>query len=116
MAVSMSIFILSMAGIPGTAGFIAKLNVFMNLFAKENGHYLLAGVMLITTIISYIYYFNIMAHLFMRSEEETSRRRRSVIQYVIGLCAVATVLFGVFPHYLLDFFHQNFADIYQMLK
>lgn len=117
MAVSMSIFILSMAGIPGTAGFIAKLNIFMNLFAKEHGHYLLAGIMLVTTVISYIYYFNIIVHLFMRPGEETKvSRKPAVIHYVIGLCAVGLILFGVFPHYLLDFFHQNFTDIYQMLK
>ena len=117
LAVSMSIFILSMAGIPGTAGFIAKLNIFLNLFAKENGHYLLAIVMLLTTIISYIYYFSIMVHLFMRPKEDMKVKRNvSVIHYVVGICAVGTVMFGLFPNYLLDFFHQNFADIYQMLK
>ncbi|OCA88405.1 NADH-quinone oxidoreductase subunit NuoN [Bacillus sp. FJAT-27986] len=117
LAVSMCIFILSMAGIPGTAGFIAKLNIFMNLFAKEQGHYILAAIMLVTTVISYIYYFNIIVHLFMRTEEETKGKMKiSVIHYVIGICAVGLILFGLFPHYLLDFFHQNFTDIYQMLK
>ncbi len=117
LAVSMSIFIISMAGIPGTAGFIAKLNVFMTLFAKEHGHYLLAGIMLVTTVISYIYYFKVIVHLFMRPGEETTVKRKiSVIHYVIGICAVGSILFGLFPHYLLDFFHQNFTDIYQMLK
>ncbi|KHF28245.1 NADH-quinone oxidoreductase subunit N [Anoxybacillus sp. BCO1] len=59
MAVAMTIFLLSLAGIPGTAGFIGKMNIFLGAFVVEPAHYVLASIMVVTTVISYVYYFGI---------------------------------------------------------
>ena len=117
LAVSMSIFLLSLAGIPATAGFIGKLNIFVSFFAKEDGHYILAAIMLIATIISYVFYFNVMVHMFARPGEE--RRERTVslpMGLAIGLCVGGTLLLGLFPNVLLDFYQGNFADMVNLLR
>ncbi len=64
LAMMMTIFILSLAGIPGTAGFIGKVNIFLGAFVIEAPYYVLASVMMGTTVISYIYYFRILQQIF----------------------------------------------------
>lgn len=116
-AVSMTIFLLSLAGIPLTAGFIGKLNIFVSFFAKENGNYILAAIMLIATIISYVFYFNVMVHMFARPGE---KRRESSLSLpmglAIGFCLVGTLALGLFPNVLLDFYQGNFADMVNLLR
>ncbi|WP_017756584.1 NADH-quinone oxidoreductase subunit NuoN [Calidifontibacillus oryziterrae] len=69
-AVAMAIFMLSLAGIPGTAGFIGKLNIFIGAlgpitaFGPFPGHLVLVSIMMATTVISYFYYFRVMKVMF----------------------------------------------------
>ena len=58
--------LLSLAGIPGTAGFIGKLNIITGAFVVEQPYYVLVSVMIATTVIAYVYYFGIMAQMFFR--------------------------------------------------
>lgn len=117
LAVCMSIFFLSLAGIPGTAGFIGKLNIFVSLFAKEQAHYILAGIMLVTTVISYVYYFKVMILMFMRTGSEVKERGLPPgITLVLWICAAGTLLLGIFPGPVLDFFHSHFAEVYKFMK
>ncbi|MCG6197287.1 NADH-quinone oxidoreductase subunit N, partial [Anoxybacillus sp. LAT_38] len=64
LAVSMSIFLLSLAGIPITAGFFGKFYLFMGAIAQEN--YWLAAIMIATSVVSYYYYFGIIRQMYMR--------------------------------------------------
>ena len=68
----MTVFILSLAGIPGTAGFIGKINIFLGALHVEPAHYVLASIMMGTTVISFVYYFRILQQMFFR----TGRDRR----------------------------------------
>lgn len=116
LAVAMAIFILSLAGIPGTAGFIGKLNIFMGALITTPAHYVLASVMIATTIVSYYYYFGIMTQMFFRPAEHGEKvMMQAGIGVVIGVCAVATILFGIMPNLALDFLHTNFdfTDLFQ---
>lgn len=116
LAVAMAIFILSLAGIPGTAGFIGKLNIFMGALITTPAHYVLASVMIATTIVSYYYYFGIMTQMFFRPAENGEKvMMQAGIGVVIGVCAVATILFGIMPNLALDFLHTNFdfTDLFQ---
>jgi NADH-quinone oxidoreductase subunit N len=65
LAWSMTIAMLSLAGIPGTAGFIGK---FQLIHALVNGHYLwLAIVLVIGSMISLGYYLRVVAAMWMAS-------------------------------------------------
>ncbi len=117
LAISMTIFLLSLAGIPLTAGFIGKLNIFVSFFAKEDGNYILAAIMLIATIISYVFYFNVMVHMYARPGQERRERPVSLpMGLAIGLCVAGTLALGIFPSILLEFFQGNFADMMNLLR
>lgn len=121
LAIAMGVFILSLAGIPGTAGFIGKLNIFMGALGSEPGHYVLASVMMGTTVISYFYYFGILTQMFFRPAAPESAGLEKVriptgIGIVIGLCVAATILFGIFPNIALDFFHTNFNILEEFIQ
>lgn len=83
LAVAMGVFILSLAGIPGTAGFIGKLNIFMGALISEPAHYILAALMIATTVVSYFYYFGILTQMFFRPSpvdgEVEKRKYQSVL-------------------------------------
>lgn len=107
LAIMMGIFILSLAGIPATAGFIGKLNIFIGAFAVEPGFFVLGSIMIATTIVSYFYYFGVMTQMFFRPPAtETKIKVAPAMMIVIFICALATVVFGLFPNIAIDFFQQ----------
>lgn len=108
-AVAMTIFILSLAGIPGTAGFIGKINIFIGAFVTEPGHYVLPSIMMVTTVVSFVYYFRILQQMFFRKPESDQKLKIPFnVNIVITICAVLTLLFGILPAVGYQFFYENF--------
>lgn len=117
LAVTMGIFILSLAGIPGTAGFIGKLNIFLGAFSSVSAHYVLASIMIAATVVSYTYYFGIMTQMFFRPASDESKINIPFgILFVLIVSAAATILFGVLPNTALDFLHNNFNQFQDFIK
>ncbi|MEH6943401.1 NADH-quinone oxidoreductase subunit NuoN [Bacillus sp. JJ722] len=120
LAITMGIFILSMAGIPGTAGFVAKLNIFMGTFAVDPSHYVLASILVGTTVISYFYYFGIMVQIFFRPIENQSEMAKIKlpvsIWIVLIVCVIGTIGLGIAPNTALDFLYGNFGDFEDFLQ
>lgn len=116
LAVAMGIFIMSLAGIPGTAGFVGKVNIFIGALITEPAHYILAAILMGTTVISYVYYFRVMSQMFFRpAEDDTKVKTPPILGAVIAICAVATVLFGIFPNIAYDLLFNNlggFTDFF----
>ncbi|MET3317815.1 UNVERIFIED_ORG: NADH-quinone oxidoreductase subunit N [Peribacillus simplex] len=111
LAIAFTVFILSLAGIPGTTGFIGKLNIFLGTFITEPGHYVLAGIMISGTIVSYVYYFGLLVQVFFRPiHSDKVIKIRSGLSTVIIICLVGTILFGIVPNLALDFLHNQFGD------
>ena len=67
-AVLMLIFLLSLAGIPPTAGFLGKYYIFLSLI--QTGHYALAVIATLYVAVAIYYYFKIVRSMFMREETE----------------------------------------------
>lgn len=108
-AVMMTIFILSLAGIPGTAGFIGKVNIFLGAFLVHPAHYVLAAVMMGTTVISFVYYFRLLQQMFFRKPaNEEAVYLPLNIKVVVTICAVMTVVLGILPALGYNFFYENF--------
>jgi NADH-quinone oxidoreductase subunit N len=107
-AVMMTIFLLSLAGIPVTAGFVGKFGIFMGALGLEPAYFTLAAVMMGTTLVSYVYYFNIIAVMFFRDGEKTKLAVPAGLLLVLAFCAASTVILGVMPELALDFFYGNF--------
>lgn len=109
LAISMGIFILSLAGIPGTAGFIGKLSIFLALLNNHDGQFMLAAVLLIATVISYVYYFNLLIQMFFRPSVEGKIKSIPFgVTLVIIVCLIGTLLLGLWPDSALDFFNYYF--------
>ena len=97
LAVLMAIFLFSLAGIPGTAGFFAKLFIFK---AVIGGHeYALAVAMALNTVIALFYYAGVVKKMFFDPAGDLPRGVRVplLLQAAIGVSAVMVVLVGILP-------------------
>ncbi|HEX8750509.1 MAG TPA: proton-conducting transporter membrane subunit, partial [Nitrospira sp.] len=97
----MLVFMVSMAGIPPTAGFIGKFYVFMA--AVEAGLTWLAAVALLFAAVSAYYYMRVVMLMYMREPEASLAEPPQLIGSpalsIVLACAVAgVVLFGLFPN------------------
>ncbi|NGQ95575.1 NADH-quinone oxidoreductase subunit NuoN [Brevibacillus sp. SYP-B805] len=106
-AVAMTIFLLSMAGIPVTAGFIGKFYLFVSAILQH--HYWLSAVMIATSVISYYYYFGIIRQMYMRpGATEAPLPLPKGVAFVIVLTALATFVVGIVPGAVFDFVQAHF--------
>lgn len=100
-ATAMVLIVLSLSGLPVTGGFFGKLYILIG--ALQMKLIWLALVMIITSVISYYYYFAIVKQMFMRTAETAGELRLTVPQTItIWLTAVLGVLMGFFPQWLLS--------------
>jgi NADH-quinone oxidoreductase subunit N len=107
LAVVMGILLVSLAGFPGTAGFIGKLNIFIGTF-YGTPHYVLASVMIATTVVSYFYYFGVMTQMFFRPASDDSKFNLPFgIIVVLIVAVVGSILFGIMPNIAFDFMQNN---------
>ncbi|WP_062351604.1 NADH-quinone oxidoreductase subunit N [Bacillus kwashiorkori] len=112
MAVMMTVFLLSLAGIPGTAGFIAKLQIIMSALNGETMQFYLVVSIIIATILSYVYYFSIIIQLFFRpAATEVKPGPTTPFSVIIGFCVFATIWLGILPNTALDFFTNTFQSL-----
>ncbi len=98
------VFLLSLGGIPPTAGFVGKLYLFAA--AVQNEYYWLAAIGLLMSAVSMYYYGRIMMVMFMEnrgeSQEVMSLSSAPSLFFALVVLVVATLLLGIFPGSFLD--------------
>jgi len=97
-AAGMLLFLLSLAGIPPTAGFMGKLYVFAA--AVQAGYVGLAVIGVIMSAVSLFYYFRIVVQMYLKDgpeDEPAPLMRDRWLEAMIGVCAVVTLAIGVWP-------------------
>ncbi|MBC8101553.1 MAG: NADH-quinone oxidoreductase subunit N [Cytophagales bacterium] len=95
-AAAMAVFMLSLAGIPPAAGFLAKLYVFTS--AVQAGLTGLAVLALVVSVIGVYYYLNIIVAMYFRDPvNDFSSVRAGGARAAALLSAAATLLFGFIP-------------------
>jgi NADH-quinone oxidoreductase subunit N len=95
-AVLMLIFLLSLTGIPPTAGFIGKYFIFLALI--ETRHYLLAVLAVGYAVVALYYYFRIVVAMFMKKPLDTVPLATSPgLSVALGVTLSLTLLIGVYP-------------------
>jgi NADH-quinone oxidoreductase subunit N len=97
-AAGMLLFMLSLAGIPPTAGFMGKLYVFAA--AVQAGYVWLAVIGVIMSAVSLFYYFRIVVQMYLKDgaeDEPATLMRDRWLEAMIGVCAVVTLFIGVWP-------------------
>lgn len=107
-AIAMVILVLSLSGIPVTAGFFGKLFILLGSLLVHK--YWLAAVMIGTSVISFYYYFGVIRQMFMRSQGASSEVKVSVpLGITIWICALFSILLGFFPQWILRYLEQIFT-------
>lgn len=110
-AIAMTVLVLSLAGLPITAGFFGKLYILLG--ALHVGLTWLAVIMIVTSVISYYYYFSIVRQMFMRpGPEDKAIRLTSPQGIVIWLTVAATLLLGLFPQWVV----RGVSGIYSLAQ
>jgi NADH-quinone oxidoreductase subunit N len=95
-AILMLIFLLSLAGIPPTAGFIGKYWIFLSLI--QTRHYVLAVLAVAYSVVALYYYFRLVVAMFMKKTAETAPLAFSPgISVALGVTAGMTLLIGIYP-------------------
>ncbi|HXW05551.1 MAG TPA: NADH-quinone oxidoreductase subunit N [Vicinamibacterales bacterium] len=96
LAALMSLFLLSLGGFPPTAGFIGKWYIFAA--AVERGHYWLAILGVLTSVVSVYFYLRIVVMMYMTEGVELSRPRVPATAMAgLALVTAAVVYLGVLP-------------------
>jgi NADH-quinone oxidoreductase subunit N len=97
LAALMSLFMFALAGFPPTAGFASKFYVFSA--AVNTGHYWLALIGVLTSVISVVYYARVVIMMYMHepSGERQPIRLAPAMAALLGITAAGIVLLGVFP-------------------
>ncbi len=95
LAITMTVALLSLAGIPPTAGFFAKYYIFTSAFVAGNVG--LVFIAIIASLIGVYYYFRIIiAMYFKKSVDETIAVERNH-QLLLVLVAILIIALGLFP-------------------
>jgi len=107
LAIAMTIFMLSMAGIPPTAGFVGKFYIFSS--AIKSGFVWLAIIGVINSIIAVFYYLRVTVIMYMH---EPSRNFQPLtfspfIFVAIIISIIGTIHLGIFPSKVMEMVQQS---------
>jgi NADH-quinone oxidoreductase subunit N len=94
----MLIFMLALAGIPPTAGFMGKLYLFAA--AVEAGYITLVVIAVVMSAVSLYYYFRLVVQMYLRDDGEDEAavpHRDRWLEAMVTVCLVLTLLIGVWP-------------------
>jgi NADH-quinone oxidoreductase subunit N len=97
LAAAMTVFMLSLTGIPPTLGFVGKFYLFRA--AIDGQFYLLAVIGVLTSLISAYYYLRVVVTMYMR-EGEPETTVEPWLNIIWAISAIATIVIGLVPQYL----------------
>ena len=103
----MLIFLLSLAGIPPTAGFLGKYYIFLALIQTK--HYALAVFATLYVAVAIYYYFKIVRSMFNRDAEESAPALAGSfgLRCALALSGIATLGIGLYPEPFLQFAQRS---------
>ncbi len=115
LAFALSLFLVAMAGLPPTAGFIAKFYVFSA--AIKEGYYLLVALGVLTSVIGAYYYLKVIYMMYMKEEVRQVVRGAVAAPTIVALlvAALGVLYLGVLPEPLASIAHvaqQSLAMIF----
>ncbi len=92
----MFLFLLSLTGIPPTAGFAAKFAVILS--AVRTGHIALAVLAVLCSVVSAFFYLRVVALMYMTEPEGLAPGRLpAAVSATLAVAAFVTVIGGIFP-------------------
>ena len=96
-ALSMTIFLLSLGGLPPFAGFVAKFYLFSA--AMQEGLLTLVIIAVLNSAISFYYYLKVVVFMYMKEPEaEFKISLTPITLFVVFIGVVGTINLGIFPN------------------
>ena len=112
-AVLMSLFMFSLTGIPGTAGFIGKFYLFNAVVRADLAW--LAVLAVIFSAVSAYYYLRVIMYMFFREPEREYVPREAIggpLAAALALCAAGVIFIGLLPGSLWDAAVSSFGNFF----
>jgi len=98
------IFLLSLAGVPLTAGFLAKFYM-LNAVINRGGFLWLVILAVLMAAISVYYYFRVIQAMYFKEGDAQAIEVSTSFKWVISIVAALVILLGVFPQLLFSWFY-----------
>jgi NADH-quinone oxidoreductase subunit N len=100
-AFAMLLFMLSLGGIPPTAGFMGKFWLFSA--AIDQHYYWLAVIGVLNSAISLYYYIRVVVFMYLKKETTGSEPVATpALMFTLALAVAATIILGVYPRMLFE--------------
>jgi len=110
LAAAMAVFMLSLAGIPPLAGFLAKFYVFaaaIKMAGTDSAYhwlYWLVGIGLLTSVFALYYYANVIKTMYFSTSDSPYKLRLTAPALMVVLIGLVGVfLFGLYPEPIMKF-------------
>ncbi len=101
LAATVTVFMLSLAGIPATAGFMGKF--YMLSAAMSTGHlFWLVVVGVICAAISAYYYFRVIQAMYFKEGQKQDMEVGPGFKLLLGITAAIIIFLGLFPGWLIE--------------
>lgn len=101
-ALTLTVSMLSLAGIPLTAGFIGKFMMFSTALSEY--HVWLVVLAVINAVIGIFYYFRVIVAMYFRDAERNEIQSSFYFNFVLGFSAILTVIVGIYPAFISNLF------------
>jgi NADH-quinone oxidoreductase subunit N len=98
-AFAMFVFLLSLGGIPPTAGFLGKYYLFAA--AVQAGFGWLAIIAVLMSAVSMFYYLRLVVAMYLREGREAEVVLSPALKFVAAICLIATLALGLWPRPLI---------------
>ena len=114
--VAMTIFMVSLTGLPPSAGFIGKFYIFASLIKGGNQFYWLVVVGGINSVVSLYYYFRVVKVMFLEGERsETILQPPTIMAGMLLATAIPTVILGIYWTPVADWIQNSLTFFIQTL-
>jgi NADH-quinone oxidoreductase subunit N len=104
LAFAMAVFMLSLLGFPGTAGFIGKWFILASVI--DGGHAALAIVLVVASVVSAGYYLPVIMVMYMKPPVSEDAHTGVTLprggRWVVAVATVLLLVFGFWPNRALD--------------
>src|SRR5262249_7871982 len=114
---AMTLFMVSLAGLPPTVGFLGKLYLFAA--ALDAGYTWLVVIAVLTSVVSVYYYLRVIVMMYMSPPETESDPTETLpsgyLHIAVALTALATLLLGLLPTGVLAMANDAWQGIAQQI-
>jgi NADH-quinone oxidoreductase subunit N len=97
--IALTIAMLSLAGIPLTAGFVGKYVMFLNVL--NNYHIILVVIAILNALVGFYYYFKVIVATWFKDGSGAELPLPVLYQVVLVFSAIVTLLLGIYPSLIL---------------